>query len=180
MSTGMKSETEGFLFAVYNQSLSTPNRQKMLFSMNIDVMNSMKPCSTMWTDALQTAYLKRHKDMARCFYFPFLLCLWLHPYYYPKQRKYWKINTSFRGIGQFTAWGKYNPTNIIMFFLIKLINLFIEFSVPFDINVINKIQEEHGKYADHAYMPGMKLSESPMVLVHLDWCFLICWRRSWE
>ena len=76
-SAGLKSETEGFLFAAQDQSLLTRNRQHFIYKENVShlcricnefsetVQHLVSGCPAM----AQTCYLKRHDGMARSFYY---------------------------------------------------------------------------------------------------------------
>ena len=76
-SAGLKSETEGFLFAAQDQSLPTHNRHSAILGENVNpkcrlcgqfnetIQHLVNGCPAL----AQTSCLKRHDGMARSFYY---------------------------------------------------------------------------------------------------------------
>ena len=107
----------------------------------------------------QTAYLKRHDGMARHFYYRLRYACGfdpkVHPWYDPEHIQGVMENNHFKLLwnGPIYSLGKIaaNKTDLVLFDKSNEVIYIIEFSVPFDSNVIDKIQEKHDKYADLAF-----------------------------
>ena len=166
-SAGLKSETEGFLFAAQDQSLPTRNRQAVILHENISmkcrlcgqfnetVQHLVSGCSAL----SQTAYLKRHDGMARSFYFRLRYACGFDsevlPWYDPELVDPVMENESFKVIWNRPVYSlrrlDYNKPDLVLFDKCNHVIYIIEFSVPFDSNVIAKTQEKYAKYADLAF-----------------------------
>ena len=184
-SAGLKSETEGFLFAAQDQSLPTRNRQAVILHENISikcrvcnqysetVQHLVSGCPAL----AQTCYLKRHDGMARVFYYRLRhACGFdneVHPWYDPEHVQGVLENDHFKILWNRPIYSlniiQANKPDLVLFDKTNEIIHIIEFSVPFDSNVIDKIQEKHTKYADLAYEmsrlhPKYKVIRLPIIL----------------
>ena len=166
-SAGLKSETEGFLFAAQDQSLPTRNRHCSILGENINpkcrlcgefnetVQHLVSGCPAL----AQTCYLKRHDGMARSFYYRLRhACGFdteVHPWYDPDHVQGVMENDNYKILWNRPIYSlrkiEANKPDLVLFDKPNEFIYIIEFSVPFDSNVIDKIQEKHTKYADLAF-----------------------------